>query len=215
MEGTANNKLKYQIRKKEDISNKILQHFKNLVNILVIKFGITDKIDQGDKNQIISHLANVYPQRDQQKIYNQNFYFTIAYHKLLYILYRKNKHVSFTDPRVQRILNRNRDLFYDSYRQNQQKKNFIQFLQNKLLQLNSKFNKSYYLTIIRKLCQFLSNPQDAPYKRRDIIKQIRQNSYGNGKKIPKNYIYRVFYILKKNFKQWKKQYQMIQKKQLA
>ena len=198
--------IKYQIKSKEDITNQIIQKFKSLIDILVIKFSISGKIDQGDKNQVLSHLANVYPREGTDRVYNQNFYFTIAYHKLLYILYRKNKHISFHQPRVQRILNNGRDIYHDSFRDREQKQSLVKFLQGKLLQLNQKFNKGYYLIIIKKLCQFLQNPQDAPYKRRDIIKQIRQNSYKDGKKIPKNYIYRVFYILKKNFIQWKKQY---------
>jgi len=52
----------------------------------------------------------------------------------------------------------------------------------------------------------LSNPENSPKKRRLIIEEIYKSSYDNGKKIPKNYIYRVLYVLKKNYPKWKAEF---------
>ena len=189
------------------MSQDLVRQFKRLINILITKFGVSQKIQQGDKDQILSHLLSTYPEKGSIRVYNQNFYYTMAYHKLLYILYKKNRHVSYRDPGVEAIINRNVQNPELKIEQKNQTQNFIQFLIGKMLGVNQKFNKTYYLIIIRKLGQFLQNPKDAPLRRRQIIKQICQQSYKNGNKIPKNYIYRVFYVLKKNFPKWKRQYE--------
>jgi len=39
----------------------------------------------------------------------------MAYNKMLYILYKKNRHVSYDDPVVEQILNKKVDPFTDQY----------------------------------------------------------------------------------------------------
>lgn len=196
--------ISYNIKCKQDITNEIIDYFKKLVNVLVIKLGVAEKMEEGDRNEIISHLACVYPQNGQ--VYNENFYYTMAYNKMLYILYKKNRHVSYDDPVVEQILNKKVDPFTDQYEEDDYMQKFIKFLSDKILDLNSRFNKPYYIIIIRKICELLSNPENSPKKRRLIIEEIYKSSYDNGKKIPKNYIYRVLYVLKKNYPKWKAEF---------
>ena len=198
--------ISYNITCKQDITNQIIDYFKKLVNVLIIKLGVSQKMQQGDRNQIISHLSCVYPQNGQT--YNQNFYYTMAYNKMLYILYKKNRHVSYDDPVVEQILNKKVDAFFDQAQQDDYMQKFIKFLGDKILGLNDRFNKPYYIIIIRKVCQLLSDRENAPKKRRLIIQQIYKSSYNNGKNIPKNYIYRVLYVLKKNYSKWKAEFKI-------